>query len=374
MRVGINCFEAAWRNGIASDYESGDCRFDPCGGHLIPFTIFVLTRKAGRSMRFTQIHRFPERMLSTVHRGTAFEKRALALLTEHMSMSLTRVGGSYDGGIDLIGWWWVPSESSTTCASLAMNVTSSRALPAQKPLFARVWPYMHTRVRSSPCYRKAQGLERGESTTTTRPRSMQSRKAEDGAWIPTTTRRRRVQILQRCHFNRFGPRSLQPQRYRDDESTPSHRRAPRLRIRLYAQLSPRRTRLAPPIPPRAHPPRQTSRRPSRRHLWKSGLDILAGRVERPARNPLGTFFYDQWRTSAPGGRQSRCRCELERTSRVVVAGTTAAKLDTRWRRRWPATALCLLIINSGQIKIKTNGHVVPPHYFGRPHPFRMRRR
>ena len=26
---------AAWRNGIASDYESGDCRFDPCGGHNI---------------------------------------------------------------------------------------------------------------------------------------------------------------------------------------------------------------------------------------------------------------------------------------------------------------------------------------------------
>lgn len=25
---------AAWRNGIASDYESGDCRFDPCGGHF----------------------------------------------------------------------------------------------------------------------------------------------------------------------------------------------------------------------------------------------------------------------------------------------------------------------------------------------------
>ena len=28
---------AAWRNGIASDYESGDCRFDPCGGHLFAF-------------------------------------------------------------------------------------------------------------------------------------------------------------------------------------------------------------------------------------------------------------------------------------------------------------------------------------------------
>ncbi|THU85961.1 hypothetical protein K435DRAFT_868752 [Dendrothele bispora CBS 962.96] len=24
---------AAWRNGIASNYELGDCRFDPCGGH-----------------------------------------------------------------------------------------------------------------------------------------------------------------------------------------------------------------------------------------------------------------------------------------------------------------------------------------------------
>ena len=29
---------AAWRNGIASDYESGDCRFDPCGGHNSIFT------------------------------------------------------------------------------------------------------------------------------------------------------------------------------------------------------------------------------------------------------------------------------------------------------------------------------------------------
>jgi hypothetical protein len=29
----ITPFMAAWRNGIASDYESGDCRFDPCGGH-----------------------------------------------------------------------------------------------------------------------------------------------------------------------------------------------------------------------------------------------------------------------------------------------------------------------------------------------------
>jgi hypothetical protein len=70
-----------------------------------------------RYMRLTQIRRFPERFLSTVHRGTAFEYRALALLTKHMSMSLTRVGGSYDGGVDLIGWWWVPGENpGATCA------------------------------------------------------------------------------------------------------------------------------------------------------------------------------------------------------------------------------------------------------------------
>ena len=80
-------------------------------------------------MRLTQILRFPERLLSTVHRGTAFEKRALALLTEHLSMSLTRVGGSYDGGIDLIGWWWVPGENPATCACLVLNIqgSSSRA-------------------------------------------------------------------------------------------------------------------------------------------------------------------------------------------------------------------------------------------------------
>ena len=34
---------AAWRNGIASDYESGDCRFDPCGGHIV-FLYFSFIR------------------------------------------------------------------------------------------------------------------------------------------------------------------------------------------------------------------------------------------------------------------------------------------------------------------------------------------
>ena len=50
--------------------------------------------------------------LSTVHRGNAFEERSLKLLEQTMSMSLKRVGGKEDGGIDLVGWWWLPELSS----------------------------------------------------------------------------------------------------------------------------------------------------------------------------------------------------------------------------------------------------------------------
>lgn len=46
--------------------------------------------------------------LSTVHRGTQFEHRSRALLQEQLSMSLCRVGGKGDGGVDLQGWWWLP--------------------------------------------------------------------------------------------------------------------------------------------------------------------------------------------------------------------------------------------------------------------------
>jgi len=47
--------------------------------------------------------------LSAVHRGVAFEQRSLRVLHEHLSMSLRRVGGRSDGGIDLQGWWWLPT-------------------------------------------------------------------------------------------------------------------------------------------------------------------------------------------------------------------------------------------------------------------------
>ncbi|KAL5476960.1 hypothetical protein ACEPAI_3146 [Sanghuangporus weigelae] len=51
--------------------------------------------------------------LSSVHRGTAFENRAMMML-RYLSMSLTRIGGRSDGGIDLQGWWWLPAPSPTS--------------------------------------------------------------------------------------------------------------------------------------------------------------------------------------------------------------------------------------------------------------------
>lgn len=50
--------------------------------------------------------------LSTVHQGNAFEERSLAILHQTMSMSLKRVGGKEDRGIDLLGWWWLPASES----------------------------------------------------------------------------------------------------------------------------------------------------------------------------------------------------------------------------------------------------------------------
>ncbi|KAJ7039851.1 hypothetical protein C8F04DRAFT_281130 [Mycena alexandri] len=47
-------------------------------------------------------------VLSTTFRGTFFEERSMKILQDHLSMSLRRVGGKSDGGIDLMGWWWLP--------------------------------------------------------------------------------------------------------------------------------------------------------------------------------------------------------------------------------------------------------------------------
>lgn len=49
--------------------------------------------------------------LSAVHRGGAFEAKCMRLLQDHFSMTLQRVGGASDGGVDLQGWWWLPTSA-----------------------------------------------------------------------------------------------------------------------------------------------------------------------------------------------------------------------------------------------------------------------
>lgn len=57
---------------------------------------------------------------TTLEVGTAFELRSLQLLQENFSMTLNRVAGRGDGGIDLAGWWWLPRLSGLPQVS---NVT-----------------------------------------------------------------------------------------------------------------------------------------------------------------------------------------------------------------------------------------------------------
>lgn len=61
-----------------------------------------------RTLRFSSTLSPPTSTSTTVYRGTAFEHRAQHILQTHLSMSLRRVGGKSDGGIDLLGWWWLP--------------------------------------------------------------------------------------------------------------------------------------------------------------------------------------------------------------------------------------------------------------------------
>ena len=64
---------------------------------------------------------------STVERGNAFEERSLKLLEQTMSMSLKRVGGKEDGGIDLVGWWWLPHDAFEA-PSTAISVEDRRRI------------------------------------------------------------------------------------------------------------------------------------------------------------------------------------------------------------------------------------------------------
>lgn len=45
---------------------------------------------------------------TTLMVGASFEFRSLKLLQDNFSMALDCVSGPGDGGVDLIGWWWLP--------------------------------------------------------------------------------------------------------------------------------------------------------------------------------------------------------------------------------------------------------------------------
>ena len=70
--------------------------------------------------------------LSTVHRGIAFEQRSLHLLQVHLSMALRRVGGRSDGGIDLVGWWWLPFATNPHSAHHPGALSDSDGLPRRR--------------------------------------------------------------------------------------------------------------------------------------------------------------------------------------------------------------------------------------------------
>ncbi|PIL27622.1 hypothetical protein GSI_10774 [Ganoderma sinense ZZ0214-1] len=88
------------------------------------------------------------RAISTVLKGVTFEQRSVGILRDHLSMSLRRVGGKGDGGIDLQGWWWLPSHclaharSHDVCKSSqeAANRTPLRVLGQCKAEEKKIGP------------------------------------------------------------------------------------------------------------------------------------------------------------------------------------------------------------------------------------------
>ncbi|KAI0827046.1 hypothetical protein BC628DRAFT_1409864 [Trametes gibbosa] len=70
--------------------------------------------------------------MTTVMKGRLFEQRSLGFLQDHLSMSLRRVGGKGDGGIDLQGWWWLPAECLPDTDTHLPGRVDSSALPRKR--------------------------------------------------------------------------------------------------------------------------------------------------------------------------------------------------------------------------------------------------
>ena len=64
--------------------------------------------------------------------GRAFEIHSLRFLNHQLHMSLRRVGGAGDGGIDLRGWWHIPSDAQPLRPKTISIMTGH-------PIYAKSW-------------------------------------------------------------------------------------------------------------------------------------------------------------------------------------------------------------------------------------------
>jgi hypothetical protein len=121
------------------------------------------------------LHRAPSTLtrqttLSAVHRGIAYEEHSMRLLQDGLSMSLRRVGGKADGGIDLQGWWWLPSNDSTVHRSTRgyrrFRVLAQCKAEAKKlsPKYIREMEGVLHRFNVDPSYAGLEPREGKEST------------------------------------------------------------------------------------------------------------------------------------------------------------------------------------------------------------------
>jgi len=97
--------------------------------------------------------------LSPTHKGTAFEHRSLDLLQKHLSMSLRRVGGKDDGGIDLLGWWWLPSSNVASVSAEKTFPSHDGADDAHRRRFRVIAQCKDEKRKTSPKYvRELEGV------------------------------------------------------------------------------------------------------------------------------------------------------------------------------------------------------------------------
>ena len=136
------------------------------------------TRLSYLSLHFTwRPSRYVERhytVLSNVHRGVQFETRALSLLEQHFSMSLKRVGGCGDGGIDMLGWWWIPKFTKEKRRRIRVIVQCKAEKKKISPKYVRELEGVLLRYHMSNLLNSNQGLNSVDGSEVSDDRSQLS--------------------------------------------------------------------------------------------------------------------------------------------------------------------------------------------------------